>query len=176
MRITISTKWVLTASLALNVFLATVLVVVYRPHRPPPPDVTQIAERIAETLPAADAAILREIVALRAPEIDRVNRLSRSMPDRVRAVLGKEEFDPNALRPLFAEIAAAHQRMDEALAGLVIEAATRMSPEGRAAIARWRPPPPPGFGGNRPPPPGFEGSPPPPPGFEGNPPPRPPGG
>lgn len=166
MRISISTKWVLTASLALNVFLATVLVVVYRPHRPPPLDVAQIAERIAETLPAADAAILREIVAVRAPEIDRSRRLSRSLPDRVRAVLAKEEFDPEALRPVFADIAAAHQRMDEALAALVIEAATRMSPEGRAAIARWRPPPPPGFGGNRPPPP-------PPPGFEGNPPPPP---
>ncbi|SEH54492.1 periplasmic heavy metal sensor [Magnetospirillum fulvum] len=168
MRITISTKWVLTASLALNVFLATVLVVVYSPHRPPLPDVARIAERIAETLPAADAAILREIVALRAPEIDLSNHVARSVPDRVRAELGKEEFDPNALRPLFAEFAASHQRMDEALAGLVIEAATRMSPEGRAALARWRPPPPPpGFGGNPPPPP---------PGFEGNPPPPPPPG
>jgi len=166
MRITISTKWILTASLALNVFLATVLVVVYRPHHQPPPGLSEIAERIAETLPPADAVILRESVAAHAPEIERWHRVSRAMPDRIRAVLGKETFEPDALRPLFDELAVIHQRMDEALASLVTDAATRMSPEGRSVIARWRPPPPP-FGGNGPPPP---------PPFGGNEPPPPPPG
>jgi len=177
MRITrsISTKWVLTASLALNVFLGTVLVVVYNPHHPPPPGIAQIAERIAETLPPADAVILREIVAVRAPAIESGNRMMRGFPDRVRAVLGKENFDPEALRPLFSDFVAVHQQMDEALAALVIEAASRMSPEGRAALSRWRPPRPPfGIGGPPPPPPfGGNGPPPPPPPFGGNPPPPP---
>lgn len=172
----ISMKWVLTASLALNVFLATVLVVVYNPHRPPPPGITQIAERIAETLPPADAVILREIVAARGPAIETGNRLLRSFPDRVRAELGKDDFDPESLRPLFSDFAAVHQRMDEALAALVIEAATRMSPVGRAAISRWRPPHPPfGPGGPPPPPPPFGAGEPPPPPFGGHAPP-PPGG
>lgn len=157
----ISMKWVLTASLALNVFLATVLVVVYRPQHPPPPDIADIAERIAETLPPADAVILREIVAARAPAIESGKHSLRGFPDRVRAVLGKEDFDPEALRPLFSDFIAVHQRMDEAVAALVIEAATRMSPQGRAAISRWRPPPPPFAMG--PPPFGGKGPPPPPP-------------
>jgi uncharacterized membrane protein len=155
-------KWVLTASLALNVFLATVLVVVYRPHHPPPPDIADIAEQIAETLPPADAVILREIVAARAPAIERGKHNLRGFPERVRAVLGKEDFDPEALRPLFSDFIAVHQRMDEAVAALVIEAATRMSPQGRAAISRWRPPPPP-FAMGPPPPFGGKGPPPPPP-------------
>jgi len=169
MRITvsISMKWVLTASLALNVFLATVLVVIYRPHHPPPPDIAEIAGRIAETLPPADAVILREIVAARAPAIESGKRSLRGFPDRVRAVLSRNDFDPEALRPLFADFAASRQRVDDAMAALVIEAATRMSPEGRAAISRWRPPPPP-FGAGPPPPP-FGGPPPPP--FGGPPPP-----
>ncbi|WP_162136936.1 periplasmic heavy metal sensor [Magnetospirillum molischianum] len=161
----IPTKWVLTASLALNVFLGTVLVVVYRPNHPPPPGITEIAERIAVTLPSADAAILREVVAVRAPEIESGHRTLRAFPDQVRAVLGMSDFEPGALRQLFTEFSAARQRMDDALAALVIEAATRMSHEGRAAISRWNPPPPPPppFGHNGPSPFGGNGPPPPPP-------------
>jgi len=169
MRFLPSPRIVLIGSLALNVFLGTVLVV----HRPPPPNgppsPARIAEKIAETLPPADAAALREAVARHQAEIEAGFRIFHATPDRVRAALADPAFDPEALRPIFEEGRAGHDRTDQAIADLVIEATRAMSAEGRATLARWRPPPPPVFHPPEdapPPPDGLlgPGGPPPPPG------------
>jgi uncharacterized membrane protein len=152
------------SSLALNVFLGTVLLVRHWPPGPPgPPSPSRLAEKIAETLPPADGVILRAAVAAHQAEIEAGFKGFHATPDRVRAVLAAPQFDPEALRPIFAEGRAAHDRADQALAEMLIEASSQMSPEGRAALARWHPPHPPG---ERPPPPGLfgPGGPPPPPG------------
>jgi uncharacterized membrane protein len=158
------TRWLLPASLAINVFLATVLVV-HRPSFPPPPPrphPAEIAARIAATLPPADGEILRQAVAAHADDMERGHHLQHTVPDKVRAVLAAPTLDRAALEAALVEHRLAHQTLDDALAAMITEAATRMSDEGRHKLAQWQPPPPPGA------PPGMFGPPGPPPG-EGRP-------
>ena len=142
-------RWLLPLSLALNVFLATLAVM--RPPFPPPrhgppPSPAHIAERIAQTLPAADGAVLRQVFAVHAAEMERNHALIHALPDRVRAILAAPALDEAALKAAMADNRDAHAAMDDALAQVIVETATRLSPEGRAALARWdpRPPHPPG--------------------------------
>jgi uncharacterized membrane protein len=156
-------KWVLPASLALNVFLGTVIVMHPRPPRHGPHDPGSLADKIAEALPPADAAILRQAVAAHVRQLMDGDRAQHQTPEVVKALLAAPTLDEAALRDTLAAHHAARQAMDEALAAIITETVTRISPEGRAALAKWRPPGPP-FGG---PPPGG-----PPPGGFGGPPPR----
>lgn len=148
-------RWALPASLALNVFLGTVLVMrePWPPHRPPPggpPGPLGIVERLAGELPPADAAILRQAMARRGQEIEYQWRVWNGTPERVTTLLAAPGLDAAALRAALDEGRNAHGAVDAAVAEIVMEAATAMSAEGRHAVARWRPPGPPR---NGPPPP-----------------------
>lgn len=148
-------RWVLPASLAFNVFLATVLVMREPgpPPRPPgggPPGPLHIAERLAADLPAADAAVLRAAIARHAQELEVRNSVWTGLPARIGTALAAPSFDLEGLRAILAEGREAHAAMDDAVAQVILEAASAMSAEGRQAVARWRPPHPPRGG---PPPP-----------------------
>ncbi|CUW40722.1 conserved protein of unknown function(containing Heavy-metal resistance protein domain,13-137) [Magnetospirillum sp. XM-1] len=148
-------RWALPVSLALNVFLATVLVMREPgpPPRPPgggPPSPLHIAERLAADLPPADAAILRAAIARRAQEVEYRNGIWTGLPARIGTALAAPDFDAESLRAILAEGRQAHAAMDDAVAEVIMEAASGMSAEGRHAVARWRPPHPPKGG---PPPP-----------------------
>jgi len=140
-------RWLLPLSLALNVFLGT-LAIVYRPHPPRhgPPNAANLIERIAESLPQADAVILRSVFARHAADLDQAEKTFHAMPDRVRTLLAAPQLDRDALLVTVVANRQAHDRMDDILGEMVVEVATQLSPEGRAALARWdpRPPPPPG--------------------------------
>jgi uncharacterized membrane protein len=156
-------RWALPASLAFNVFLGTVLVMreAGPPHRPPPGGPhgpLGIVERMAEELPAADAAILRRSVAKRSQEIEYQWRVWNGTPERATTLLAAPSLDADALRAALDEGRNAHAAVDVAVTEVIMEAATAMSPEGRHAVARWRPPGPPRRG-----PGGPDGGPPPPP-------------
>jgi Predicted integral membrane protein len=166
-------RWVLPASLLLNVFCAGVIVALALPmlsgppHRPPhgphePRDPLAMAEHMAETLPAADAAILRAAFAHHTDALRAAHRQMDSFPDRVRDALDAEPFRIDALAAVFADGRAARVAMEEAISGAILDAAATMSPEGRHRLAAWRPG---GSGKSRPPAP--DGPPPP-----GAPPPR----
>jgi uncharacterized membrane protein len=132
----------LPASLALNVFLAVLLVQQWRVvDRPPPgpPSPTRIADEIAATLPSADALILREVFARHADQLDAGHNEHRGVPERLRTVLTAQPFDEAALRKIFADGRQARSESDRALEEAVAESLRRMSPEGRAAVARWEP-------------------------------------
>ncbi len=156
-------RWALPVSLALNVFLGTVLVM-REPGPPPrgpgggPPSPLHLVERLAGELPPADAAILRAAVGRRSQEVEYHHRVWMGMPERVGTALAAPNFDPETLRAVLAEGRQAHRAEDDAIAEVIIEATSAMSAEGRQAIARWRPPHPPG--GRRSPP--ADGPPPPP--------------
>ncbi|RAU22775.1 hypothetical protein CU669_05130 [Paramagnetospirillum kuznetsovii] len=144
-------RWLLPLSLALNVFLATVIVMHPRPpHRGGPPPPAEIAQRIAETLPPADGAILLDVFATQVALFERSHQMQGEAAGRIRAALGAADFSPDALRAAFDVNRAARSTMDDALSATLIETATRISPEGRARLAKWEPPRPPGGG----PPPG----------------------
>ena len=131
----------LPASLALNVFLAVLLVQQWRAgDRPPgPPSPTRIADEIAATLPPADALILREVFARHADQLEAGHKEHRGVPERLRTVLTAQPFDEAALRKIFADGRQARSESDRALEEAVAESLRRMSPEGRAAVARWEP-------------------------------------
>lgn len=156
----ILSRWALPASLAVNVFLATVLFM-REPGFPPgppggpggpggPPTPLHLAERLAADLPAADAAILRAAVQPRSQAVEYQWRVWTGMPERVRTALAAPDFNADALRAILAEGREAHYAVDGLVAEVVIDAASGMSAASRQAIARWRPPHPPKGG---PPPP-----------------------
>ena len=148
-------RWALPASLALNVFLGTVLFM-REPGPPPrgpgglPPSPLHFVERLAADLPPADAAILREVVGRRLPEVEYRWRIWIGLPERVGTALAAPGFDAGALRAILDEGRQAHRSVDDSIAEVIVEAASAMSAEGRQAVARWRPPHPPKGG---PPPP-----------------------
>ena len=144
-------RWALPLSLALNVFLVTVVVMrLPLHHRPGPPDPQEIARHIAATLPPADGAILLEVVAAHRAEFERSHALRHTIPGKIKAVLEQPKLDLAALRAVFAENRDVNLSMDEALATTIEEVVSRISDDGRAKLAQWQPPRGPGGG----PPPG----------------------
>ncbi|MDO8604982.1 MAG: periplasmic heavy metal sensor [Phaeospirillum sp.] len=137
-------RWVLPLSLALNVFLATIVVMHPPHHRPGPAPPAMVAAHIAETLPPADGAILLEVFTTHAAAFERSHQLRHSIPARVRAALASPRLDLDALRAVFDENRNASLMMDDALAATLMETASRISDEGRTRLARWEPPRPPG--------------------------------
>lgn len=142
-------RWTLPVSLLLNVFLigviATLAFTAFTHDAPPsgrrhgPPNPMRLVERMAETLPSADAAILKEAFARRAAEIQRSQEGMEAMPSRLRAATGAEPFQLDALATAFADGKAARDGLDDAIASAVLDAVSRMSPEGRHKLATWEP-------------------------------------
>jgi len=132
-------RWLLPASLTLNVFLGAALVAhlgADRTRRPPPPGT--MLEQMASHLPAADAQILRQSLASSVDEIEQAHRAEEKLPQQLQAILGKEPFDKNAFKDLLDKSQHARDSLNEALP----EAIEKLSPEGRRRLAEWRPPPP----------------------------------
>lgn len=132
--------WLLVASLALNVFLGVALGTHFfrGPKAPPRPEGMLLD--MAESLPEADARILRQALEARRSELSTDENPKRRF-DEMRAVLLAEPFDPEAFSRVSSEFRAKHERNGQIINEILIEAVTRMSPEGRKALAN-RPPPP----------------------------------
>jgi len=145
------TKWLLPLSLAINVFLGAVIATHLGPPRfrpPAPPNPAEMADRMAESLSPADALALRQAFAKVAPPSALGD--PGAFHARLRAALDAPSFDTEALQRDFAEMSKAHAVFDEQMAAAIIEAAAKMSPEGRRKLANGRGP---GFGPPPPPPP-----------------------
>jgi|AGTN01.1.fsa_nt_gi hypothetical protein len=135
--------WLLVASLALNVFLGVTLGM-RAFHAPPPPRPERAIEEMARSLPAADAQILRDALnthrgVLEGEEDDD----PRQYHERMRRILLAEPFDAEAFRQMASEFHARRERVGSVLGEILADALPRMSPEGRKAMADFRPPPPP---------------------------------
>jgi len=52
--------------------------------------------------------------------------------------LNAEPFDPQALAEVFAEARSMHQAMEDNMAAAFVDAASKISPEGRAKLAAQR--------------------------------------
>ena len=144
------TKWLLPLSLALNVFLGALIVTHFGPPHfrpPPPPNPAEMADRMAESLSPADAQVLRQAFAKVAPPSALGD--PGAFHTRLRAALEAPSFDAEALRRDFAGMSEAHAVFDEQMAAAIIEAAAKMSPEGRRKLANGHGP---GFGPPPPPP------------------------
>jgi uncharacterized membrane protein len=140
-----SSRWLLLGSLALNLFfIGIALAIAVRPAPAPTPatwdpDVFVRMERIAQTLPAADAAVLRAQVEASRSTVMNAQSTWQGDRETIRDTLRKEPFDGAVLRSTMARTRADRQTYDQVLQNLFAEAASKMSHEGRLALANWPP-------------------------------------
>jgi uncharacterized membrane protein len=137
-----SSRWLLLGSLALNLFFVGVaLAMAIRAPTSPSWDrnVFVRVERIAATLPAADADLLRGQIKTNRETIEDTQTIYRTAQDAIRATLRQQPFDAAAMRAAMAKTRAARQNFDQVVQGVFAGAAAQMSPAGRQTLADWPP-------------------------------------
>ncbi len=137
-----SSRWLLLGSLALNLFfigIAAALAV----RAPAPPswdrNVFVRVERLAASLPPADADLLRGQIKANRETIEDAQTNYRAAQDVIRVTLRHEPFDVAAMRAAMAQTRAARQNFDQVIQGVFAASASQMSPAGRHALADWPP-------------------------------------
>ncbi|HET9716952.1 MAG TPA: periplasmic heavy metal sensor [Pseudolabrys sp.] len=142
-----SSRWLLLGSLALNLFFVGVaFAMAIRAPAPSywDPNVFVRVDRLAATLPQADAEILRAKINTNHADIDRAQTNYHSARQRIHDVLRQEPFDVEAMRTSMAQTRAARLKFDETIQNVFADIASEISPAGRQALANW----PPGRKGN----------------------------
>jgi uncharacterized membrane protein len=137
-----SSRWLLLGSLALNLFFVGVaLAMAIRAPAPPAWDrnVFVRVEHIADTLPPADADLLRGQINANRQIIDDAQRQYHSAQDQIHGTLRRQPFDLEAMRAAMAKTRAARQNFDQVIQGVFAFSASQMSPAGRNALADWPP-------------------------------------
>jgi uncharacterized membrane protein len=137
-----SSRWLLLASLAQNLFFVGVAIAMA--VRAPTPsywdrNVFVRVERLAATLPPADADILRGEINANHAAIDSTQAAYHTAQDHIHEVLRQEPFDVNAMRKAMADTRAARQNFDQTIQGVFAGIAAKISPAGRQALANWPP-------------------------------------
>lgn len=139
---TSSPRWLLLASLAVNLFFIGVAValLVRAPAKPTyDRNVFVRIDRLAATLPPSDGAKMRAEIAAHHDSVAAAQTNYRAAQDAIRATLRQEPFDENAMRAAMVQTRAARQNFDQAIQSVVALAAAEMSPAGRRALADWPP-------------------------------------
>lgn len=135
------TRVFLALSLALNLFLAGMMIAWHmRPPPPPPPGpwFERMIQRMSTDLPQADRDILQTAYQARKGELDRMDKDVQTARERVGAAMRAQPYDPAALEQAMAEARDAREPVVETVEQAVAEAAAKMSPEGRMKLADWR--------------------------------------
>lgn len=135
-----SSRWLLLGSLALNLFFVGIaLAMAIRSPAPSMwnPDVFVRIERVADSLPAADADLLRGEVNKSRSTLAAAQDAYHRSRDEIRAALRQDPFNAAALREVMARTRLARQNQDQILQNLFAEAAAKMSRSGRLALADW---------------------------------------
>jgi uncharacterized membrane protein len=137
-----SSRWLLLGSLALNLFFVGVAIAMA--VRTPAPsywdrNVFVRVERLAATLPPADADILRGQISANRPAIEDTQIAYHKAQDHIHEVLRQEPFDVEAMRAAMAKTRTARQTFDQTIQGVFAGIAAAISPAGRQALANWPP-------------------------------------
>lgn len=143
-----SSRWLLLASLALNLFLIGAGGALFiRSSSAVQPTETTIDRsisgriaRIAATLPAEDGAKLRAAYQASRTELDGTNNAYRRAQNEVRVALRAEPFDVGALRAAMTSMQRAREDYDRRLQDFFARFASDISPAGRQKLADWRNP------------------------------------
>ena len=137
-----SSRWLLLGSLALNLFFAGIAVAMFvRAPAPPTWDrnVFVRVERIAASLPTADADVLRSQIKANSDTIENAQAKYRAAQGEIRSMLRQEPFDAAAVQAAMAQARAARLNFDQAIQGVFARSAAQMSQAGRNALADWPP-------------------------------------
>jgi uncharacterized membrane protein len=135
-------RWLLLGSLALNLFFVGIAIAMA--VRAPAKswwnqDVFVRVDRLAATLPQADADLLRGQIQSNHDAIATTQGNYRASQDAIRATLRQEPFDAEAMRAAMAKTRAARQTYDQTIQGVFATTAAQMSQAGRNALADWPP-------------------------------------
>ena len=137
-----TSRWLLLGSLALNLFFVGIAVAMAI-RAPAPPtwdrDIFVRIERIASTLPAPDADLLRGDVKARRQALQDAQHQFFTAREQIHAALRRDPFSAEDMRAAMIKTRAARQNFDQTLQGIFAEAASRMSNAGRNALADWPP-------------------------------------
>jgi uncharacterized membrane protein len=145
-----STRLVLTASLALNLFFAAFIAAQHAwPHRPPDPSTTPAAqeaaspmamfERLLRALPAGDAAMLRMAFAARRDELAARHRDYAVALAAARIEIERTPLDPVKLRGAIEAARDARHALGPVFEEILMTALPQMSEDGRKILADYRP-------------------------------------
>lgn len=137
-----SSRWLLLGSLALNLFFVGVAVAMAI-RAPAPsywdPNVFVRVERLAATLPPADADILRGQINANHAAIEQAQTQYHSARQRIHDALRQEPFDVEAMRAATAQTRAARMAYDQTIQNVFADIAAKITPAGRQALANWPP-------------------------------------
>jgi uncharacterized membrane protein len=141
-------RWALLTSLAVNLFfIGSVGALVLRSYLAGPPlsaERPHTAEaridRLAATLPAADADKLRAQFATESSSAEAARETYDRALEQVKSSLRAEPFDASALRAAMANARSARLALDQVLQDIIATAVSRMSSTGRDRLADWTPP------------------------------------
>lgn len=134
------------ASLALNLFVIGAGAVLLVRYYTAPPAVVSFTidrrpaariERIAATLPPADAAIMRAAYRDNAATLDASRSDFEGAVAVIRQSFRAEPYDLEATRRAMAEARVKRQHFDELLHGAIATAAAKMSHAGRVKLAEY---------------------------------------
>jgi uncharacterized membrane protein len=137
-----SSRWLLLGSLALNLFfVGAALAMAIRAPAPSywDPNVFVRVERLAATLPPADAEILRNQISANHAAIDKAQTNHHSARQHIHEVLRQEPFDVEAMRAATAQARTARLNFDQTIQGVFADIAANITPAGRQALANWPP-------------------------------------
>lgn len=154
------TRWrtpLILGSLGLNLFLVGAVLPHLLDHRHggnhddgPPPGMSIHPRPLEELLPGPDAALLRNAIGNNA-DLRALEQQMRAAWADTRKALKTEPFDSKAFEASVAEVATARRDFEARRQAAIVDAVTRMSPQGRQRLANLEVP----FflGGHRGPPP-----------------------
>ena len=134
-------RWLLLASLALNLFFIGVAVaMVIRAPAPPrwDPDVFVRVERLAAALPPADATLLRNTMAANHAAIAAAQDNYHAAREDIRTALREDPFKVEAMRAAMVKTRAARQNFDQVIQSVFADLAPQLSAEARHTLANWR--------------------------------------
>ena len=137
-----SSRWLLLGSLALNLFFvgAAIAMAIRAPAASNwDRNVFVRVERIAATLPPADADLLRGQVNASRAAIEDAQTKYRAAQEAIRTILRSDPFDPAAMQTAMANSRAARQNYDLVIQGAFAGPTAQMSSAGRHALADWPP-------------------------------------
>lgn len=134
----------LAGSVVLNAFLLGMLVAGPGGRQgppPPPPPPGEIVAHITRGMADADATVFRQAFAPHLPRLEADYVTVLTVPPRIQAALAATNLDAEALRAALADMRRVRDNFEDAMTQASLEAAARMSPQGRMRL--WHPPGPP---------------------------------
>ena len=134
----------LVVSLGVNLFLAGMVMGrgghgPFPPGPPPggPPAPDEMIQHLADTLPPADAAIVRKSLEVQRPLFEADMRRRRDFIGRIQEMLQADPFDLAATERMLSEEDRAEQESRKRMSAMIVDVVRVLSPEGRKRLASF---------------------------------------